>query len=549
MSQRLTDRLSIDRADQALRLRWVGITEQETAAIRHAATLLRPHAKDIVKRFYDHASAFPEWQERVRMAGSNRDRFEAAQLDYLLRLLDARFDEEYFEHRLHVGATHARLHIEPRWNVGNYEIYGQLLFPILARKLKGQQLAETVTAFMKVFVLDASLAVETFISEGVLEKLVDIHDTLGQPLQNLGQNIAQVDTAAREIANAVSDVARGAASQTSTMSTLNSEIDALATASASVAEAAAEQSSALDDAVRATEAVRQALDRAREAAAAASERGDLSIAEAREGTEAVQQTVEAMAAIRETVRQTAEQVEDLGRQGSQIGAIVQVIDDIAAQTNLLALNAAIEAARAGEHGRGFAVVAENVRSLAERTAVATKEIAGLIAAVQNGTQRAVRAMEASIANVEEGSARAERAGTALGRIVQSAAAVREEIERISGAAASVETSVDTLADVLERVARLARGSSERAAEMTAAADRVRAAVSDASAVAQQSAAASQQVSASVEEIAAQVSEIAREVQSLAGSTAELAGFIARFGNLAHNSRGERFTLQPAVKAA
>ncbi|WBL36588.1 globin-coupled sensor protein [Tepidiforma flava] len=549
MSDRLTQRLHIDRADQALRLRWIGITDREAAAIRRAADLIRPHAQDVVRRFYDHSSAFPEWQRKVREAGSDRSRLEAAQLDYLLRLLDARFDEDYFEHRLRVGAAHARLQIEPRWNVGNYGLYGDLLFPLLAAKLKGRELAETIAALVKAFVLDASLAVETFISEGVLEKLVDIHDTLGQPLQNLGSNIAQVDQATREIASAVSDVARGAASQTATMSALNSEIDALGRASGDVARAAAEQSSALDDAVRATDAVRAALERARDAAAAARERGDASLAEAREGTAAVQQTIEAMGAIRDTVRQTAGEIEDLGRQGSQIGAIVQVIDDIAAQTNLLALNAAIEAARAGEQGRGFAVVAENVRSLAERTAVATKEIAALIAGVQGGTQRAVRAMEASIANVEEGAARAERAGAALGRIVQGASAVRDEIERISEAAASVDQSVGTLVGVLERVAGLARESAARAAEMTAAADRVRNAVTDASATAEQSAAASQQVSASVEEIAAQVSEIARETQSLAGTTAELAAFIARFGALAHNSRGETFAFRQAAAAA
>ncbi|GIW13449.1 MAG: hypothetical protein KatS3mg062_0888 [Tepidiforma sp.] len=549
MSSRYTERLHIDRADQALRLRWVGISEREAAAIRRAAAVLRPHAEDIVRRFYDHASAFPEWQRIVSKAGSNRSRLEAAQLDYLLRLLDARFDDEYFEHRLRVGAAHARLQIEPRWNVGNYGTYGELLFPLLARKLKGEDLAETIAALMKAFILDASLAVETFISEGVLEKLVDIYDTLGQPLQNLGQNIGQVDLAAREIAGAVSEVARGAASQTSTMAALNGEIDALGAASASVARGASEQSAALDEALKATDAVRHALQRARDAAAIASERGDAAIAEARDGAEAVQQTVEAMGAIRDTVRRTADEVQDLGQQGAQIGAIVQVIDDIASQTNLLALNAAIEAARAGEQGRGFAVVAENVRSLAERTAVATKEIADLIARVQGGTQRAVKAMETSIANVEEGAGRAERAGAALARILQGATAVRQEIAHIEEAAGSVEDSVGTLVNILERVANLARESAERAAEMTSAADRVRNAVTDASAVAQQSAAASQQVSASVEEIAAQVSEIARETQSLASTTADLAAFILRFGTLAHNSRGETFALRPAVSAA
>ncbi len=62
----------------------------------------------------------------------------------------------------------------------------------------------------------------------------------------------------------------------------------------------------------------------------------------------VQQTVEAMNTIRAAVTSTSEQVQELGQRGNEIGAIIQVIDDIASQTNLLALNAAIEAARAGE---------------------------------------------------------------------------------------------------------------------------------------------------------------------------------------------------------
>ncbi|WP_322797377.1 globin-coupled sensor protein [Tepidiforma sp.] len=549
MPQSYLERLHIDPADQALRLRWVGITEREAALIRAAAPILRPHAEAIVRQFYDIASRFPEWQAKVRSVGSDRARLEAAQLDYFLRILDARFDADYFEHRLRVGAAHARLNIEPRWNVGNYGIYGQLLFPILARKLKGQTLAETLAAFMKVFVFDAALAVETYLSEGVLEKLVDIHDTLGDPLQNLGASISQVDAAAREIATAAQEMASGAAAQTATMADLNGEIDGLRSSAAAVAEGAASQVSAIESAARAMEAVTGALQQVQDAAAAATARGDAQVSEATEGAHAVLQTIEAMDSIRETVSQTAREVEELGRQGSQIGAIVQVIEDIASQTNLLALNAAIEAARAGDQGRGFAVVAENVRSLAERTAVATKEIAALIAGVQGGTGRAVRAMEHSMANVEEGASRARRAGDALDRILQGAEAVRAEIASITSAAASVETSTGSLTRVLDQLETLARASAARAEEMSAAAERVRTAVADASAVAEQSAAASQQVSASVEEVAAQVSEIARETKHLTASTADLASFIARFGTVAHNSRGETFVYREARSAA
>ena len=93
------------------------------------------------------------------------------------------------------------------------------------------------------------------------------------------------------------------------------------------------------------------------------------------------------------VERAAATVNELGAYGEQIGNIVTVIDEIAAQTNLLALNAAIEAARAGEQGRGFAVVAENVRQLAERSSASTREIADLIARIQERTTEAVTAMQ------------------------------------------------------------------------------------------------------------------------------------------------------------
>lgn len=101
----------------------------------------------------------------------------------------------------------------------------------------------------------------------------------------------------------------------------------------------------------------------------------------------------------------------------KIEDIINVIDDIAFQTNLLALNAAVEAARAGDHGKGFAVVAEAVRALAQRSALAAKDISGLI--------------KESVQKISQGSLIADRSGMVLNAIVGSVNKVSELNNEIS----------------------------------------------------------------------------------------------------------------------
>ncbi|MDH5778691.1 MAG: methyl-accepting chemotaxis protein, partial [Gammaproteobacteria bacterium] len=138
-----------------------------------------------------------------------------------------------------------------------------------------------------------------------------------------------------------------------------------------------------------------------------------------QGNEAKVVTVESMGSVDSLatkVKDITEVIRELKGETDNISQMLTVINDIAEQTNLLALNAAIEAARAGEQGRGFAVVADEVRNLATRTQESTKEVAEIITRLQEGSERAVTAMEEGHNQAGEGVEFTERTAEALAEI-------------------------------------------------------------------------------------------------------------------------------------
>jgi len=221
-------------------------------------------------------------------------------------------------------------------------------------------------------------------------------------------------------------------------------------------------------------------------------------------------------------------VQEMGKRSEEIGAIVETIQDIASQTNLLALNAAIEAARAGEHGKGFAVVADEVRKLAERSSLATKEIGGLIKRIQGTVAEAVLAMDEGAKEVESGVALANEAGSALGSILAAAEKVYTQAKEAGEAAKLMNVASDELLEAVESVSAVVEQNTASTEEMSAGASEVSQAIENIASVSEENSAAVEEVSASTEEMSAQVEEVTASAQSLMEMAKELQAVVALF---------------------
>ncbi|MDU4962464.1 MAG: methyl-accepting chemotaxis protein [Sporomusaceae bacterium] len=297
-------------------------------------------------------------------------------------------------------------------------------------------------------------------------------EQLAASSEQLTASADQSALAANQIAQSITDVAAGAAQQLTASGETSNTVERI---SAKIRQVAANSGAVADQSAQAA-------------------------VKAADGSRSVEQAIRQMSQIEQTVNGSAKVVAELGERSKEIGQIVDTISGIAGQTNLLALNAAIEAARAGEQGRGFAVVAEEVRTLAEQSQEAAKQIGALIGSIQNETAKAVLAMNDGTREVKLGAEVVDAAGKAFQDIV-------------------------TLVD---RVSKQTGENAAAVAQMAGDSQQIVKAVQQIDLLSKKAAAEAETVSAATQEQSASMEEIASSSQSLAHLATELQAAVSKF---------------------
>jgi methyl-accepting chemotaxis protein len=433
-----------------------------------------------------------------------------------------------------MGNTHHDLNIKRKDEVG-----------ILARSFQSiiayqNQMAETARS---IAAGDLTVFVQPKSDEDELgQAFVQMISNLRRMISGISDNAAQLSSASEQLADTanqagrateqivitIQQVARGTTEQTQSVTRTVSSVEQMSQAIQRLANGATAQSRAVGNSADITTQLTSAIQNVSMDAESGANESEKAAQVAAGGAQTVNDTIRGMHTIKAKVDLSAQKVQEMGARSQQIGTIVEAIEDIAGQTNLLALNAAIEAARAGEHGKGFAVVADEVRKLAEKSAQATKEIAGLVHGIQNTVEEAVTAMQEGAFEVERGVGQVNQAGKTLKDILDAFDTVQRKVGGIASAARGMSQLSTELLKANDAVRAVVDENLAATQDMRIGADAVNQAIESIASVSEENSAAVEEVSASTEEMSAQAAETAGAARSLAELADRLEHVVSQF---------------------
>ena len=419
----LLEIMQIDAEEIASRLSYVHLTEEDCQLLRQFKPVIEKQADRIVNDFYKNVSHYPELSKIIEQAGSNINRLKITQKRYLLEIFDGKFDEPYFENQLKIGVVHKNIGLTPRWYLGGYSIYMQLINPLILRKYWYSQskALKLQAAVNKVISIDAQLAIDTYtyalledvkhvsLSKQEIESKIAVYKTFiakvsqgdlsqqltisgDDDLASLGEQINSMVSSLSQITRQITRIGQTIAE---TISRLNGTI-------VSQSSGASQQASAVNETTTTLEEIKATSQQTQSKAQTLGQVAENIRKEGEHGIIAVQQVIRSMEEIRNQVNTISQTILMLSEKTQLVANITTVIANLTQQSKMLALNASIEAAKAGDAGKGFAVVAAEVRDLAEQSQQSTEQVHKILRDIQLATDRAVMATEQGTKSVDHG---------------------------------------------------------------------------------------------------------------------------------------------------
>jgi len=322
--------------------------------------------------------------------------------------------------------------------------------------------------------------------------------TLVTSVNKMQESFAQIIS---QITNAAQQVTSSSQQLAASSDKVEQYAENIGSATEEVAAGAEEQTSQITDTAHNIENLIEQINTISSMSKEMKQVGTKTISIVSQGNSFVDQSVQQMHNIENKVEASSHAIKFLGEKSTEVGEIVNIMNNIAeAQTNLLALNAAIEAARAGEHGRGFAVVSEEVRKLAEESAQATQQISVLIKEIQNSISGAVGTITESTNEAQKGVLSIKNTGQAF---------------------TEIKNNIDNL---LEHIVNV----SENSQQMALNSDKVKMAIQEIASVSEEFAASTEEVASSSEEQVKAVNEITTSAHQLAQLADGLSQSVAKF---------------------
>jgi methyl-accepting chemotaxis protein len=351
-------------------------------------------------------------------------------------------------------------------------------------------------------------------------------------IEQLAGTAESLALTAEEVGASIAEMASSIAQVAANTGTLKESSDATASSANEMDTLTKEVEGSIAEAVRISDAVRK---------------------DAEAGESTVEASISGIHQIRQASQMTSEAIGGLSEKVRSIGRILAMIEEVTNQTSLLALNAAIIAAQAGEHGRGFAVVAEEIRELSDHTSSSTREIAEVIDAIREETDKVVQAIALTEKSVGEGEALSTAAGAALKKIVQGIHNVDQRMEQIVRAtreqtqgSRSILVEMGKVAEMVDQTVGATREQSRAAANIGEAVERLKELTIRVKTSAREQSNGSKGIAAAMEDINQLLQDINQACENQNQESVEIRQVIQEISRFADANLGATELLQKAA---